>query len=299
MSGPPTVGLVGCGRWGERILAALVDLGTAVSVVDPDRGAQAAARRVGASSVGADVGDLPDVAGLVVATPATTHAEVVRAVLDRDRPVFCEKPLTTDPEAARRLVADAGDRLHVMHVWRYHPGIEALAAAAREGELGPVRGLRSVRVNGPSPRLDTDPVWTLLPHDLSIAVALLGAVPVPRAALADVVHGRALGLWALCGGDGRPWLAAEVSTRFGDKRREVRLHGEEAVAVLPDDHTGAIRIEADGGVEERPFDPTPALHRELAAFLEHLRGGPPPRSDGAEGLAVVEAVAALRRLAGL
>jgi hypothetical protein len=41
------------------------------------------------------------------------------------------------------------------------------------------------------------------------------------------------------------------------------------------------------------------LLRELRCFLEHLRGGPPPRSSAANGLLVVERIAALRRLAGL
>jgi hypothetical protein len=41
------------------------------------------------------------------------------------------------------------------------------------------------------------------------------------------------------------------------------------------------------------------LERELAAFVAHLRGGRPPRSTAAEGLLVIERIAALRNLAGL
>jgi hypothetical protein len=41
------------------------------------------------------------------------------------------------------------------------------------------------------------------------------------------------------------------------------------------------------------------LLRELQAFVDHLRGGPPPRSSAAEGLMIVERIAAIRRLAGL
>src|SRR5207253_5414278 len=66
-------------------------------------------------------------------------------------------PISTDVASARALVARGGDRIHLMHVWRYHPGVEALGVLVRDGALGEVAGLRSTRVNGPSPRLDTDP----------------------------------------------------------------------------------------------------------------------------------------------
>jgi hypothetical protein len=41
------------------------------------------------------------------------------------------------------------------------------------------------------------------------------------------------------------------------------------------------------------------LLRELRTFVEHLQGGPPPRSSAAEGALVVSAIADLRSLAGL
>jgi predicted dehydrogenase len=280
------VGLVGCGRWGANIRRDLRALGVEVLVADP-----------AVDGAVVDGRDLPAVDGVVVATPATTHAEVVAAVLDRGVPIFCEKPFTTDVEAARDLVERGGDRIHLMHVWRYHRGIELLGALARSGALGEVHGLHSIRVNGPSPRLDTDPVWTLVPHDLTVAIEVLGHLPTPRAAAADVDDGRPLGLWALCGED--PWLVIEASSRHRRKRREVRVHGEGAVAILPDDAATSVRVERGDEVVEHPFLPEPPLRRELAAFVAHLRGGPPPKSDAAEGLAVVEAVAALRQRAGL
>jgi predicted dehydrogenase len=91
----------------------------------------------------------------------------------------------------------------------------------------------------------------------------------------------------------------EASTRHADKRREVRVHGTDAVAVLPADDAPALRIERGGEVVAHPVVVEPPLRRELAAFLDHLDGGPPPKSDAAEGLAVVEGVQALRDLAGL
>lgn len=290
------VAVVGCGLWGERIVADLRALGAAVTTVDPDPARGADHADVAALSPGS-------VDGVVVATPASRHRTSLEAVADLGVPVFCEKPLTSSVGDAEAVVTLMGDRLHVMHVWRYHPGIELLGELARSGRLGTVHGVRTVRDGWTSPRTDVDAVWTLVPHDLTIAVEVLGRIPTPRAALAEGLDGTAVGLWAQLGGGDEPFLAVEASTRFGDKRREVRVHGSEAVAVLhgPDDDVVVLEQGRSAApvVERVPFVPELPLRRELAAFVDHLGGGPPPRSSGGEGLEVVRVIAELRALAGL
>jgi len=41
------------------------------------------------------------------------------------------------------------------------------------------------------------------------------------------------------------------------------------------------------------------LHDELAAFLDHLNGGPPPLASVADAARAVETIAEMRRLAGV
>lgn len=288
-----TIALIGKGIWGGLIHDRLTDLGARVVVVDP-----------AVAGAAASVADVDGVDGVVVATPASTHAVVLDAILNQlDVPVFCEKPFTTDAAAAADLVARHGDRIHLMHIWRYHPGIEKLGVLARSGAIGTVFGVRSTRTNWTSPRTDVDTTWTLLPHDLTIAVEILGAIPSPTAATAELVGGQAVSLWCLLGGGDQPWLVAEASTRFADKRRETRVHGDEGVAVLSGLDATVIEIargtDAAPVIERVTFEPVEPLRRELEAFLGHVGGGPPPKSDAVEGLAVVRAVEHLRRLAGL
>jgi predicted dehydrogenase len=191
-----------------------------------------------------------------------------------------------------------------MHVWRYHRGIVRLGEIARKQELGPVLCLRTERKNWTSPRTDTDSIWTLVPHDLSIALAVLGEIPPPRSAAVEMVDGKPVSMLAVLGDS--PFMALDCSTRFSEKRREVRLHCRDGVAVLPSGESAFIDVlRSAGGADEAPsverlnLHGEPALLRELRAFVDHLRGGPPPPTDAREGLAVVEAVAALRVLAGL
>jgi predicted dehydrogenase len=296
------VGLVGCGLWGHNVLRDLVALGCEVHVADPAAAARTAALAAGAASACSEYAALPDTAGVVVASPAATHAAVVAELLGRGIPLFVEKPLTTDAAAAARLAAAAPDRLFVMHIWRYHRGIEALAAIAASGELGEVHGVRTTRANWTSPRRDVDAVWTLTPHDVSIALAVLGVIPGPRFAVAELDGGRAVGLVGVLGE--HPWVVIEVSTRVPDRRREVRLHCERGVALLPHGESDHLVVatgtdEREPRLERRPIAVEPPLARELAEFVAFLCGGARPRCSAAEGAAVVSAVAALRSLAGL
>jgi predicted dehydrogenase len=293
----PHVALVGCGRWGRNILRDLLELGAAVSVVDPAAEARAAAAAAGARAALVGLDALGAVDGAVVATPTSRHAAAIEALLPRAVPVFCEKPLTADPPAAARLAAAGAGRVFVMDKWRHHPGVEALAALARSGELGPVAGLRTTRLGGRG-HDDVDAVWTLAPHELSIALEVLGGLPAPRAAVAERRGRDAVALLGVLGES--PWHVFEVAGDAAEWRREIRLHCRDGVAVLAGAESSALAIRRhDGTVETRALEREWPLRRELRAFLAHLAGGPPPRSSAAEGAAVVATLAALRRLAGL
>jgi hypothetical protein len=63
--------------------------------------------------------------------------------------------------------------------------------------------------------------------------------------------------------------------------------------------SGNFRVGQKPETELRPISQELPLLRELRTFVEHLQGGPPPRSSAAEGALVVSAIADLRRLAGL
>jgi predicted dehydrogenase len=295
------VGLVGCGRWGRHVLRDLQTLGCEVPVVARSEESVARAREGGSTRIVPDVAGLPRLDGAVVATPTSTHASVLAEVLELGVPVFVEKPLTNDAAVAARLAESVGGRLFVMDKWRYHPGVRELAAVARERRLGAVSGLSTVRVGWDVPHDDVDAVWVLAPHDLAIALEVMGGVPRARAASAHWVAEKAVYLSGLLNGGGW-WHSLEVSGRSPDRRRRVELYCEDGVAALAggwDEHISIFRP-GDGEPEEERIE-TPGelpLLAELRAFVDHLRGGPPPVSSAADAAAIVAAIADLRRLAG-
>jgi predicted dehydrogenase len=297
------VGLVGCGEWGRHILRDLVTLGADVVVVARSHESRKRAADGGARTIVGSLSELPAVDGIVVAVPTAIHADVVGALLDRGVPIFCEKPLTADPASAQRLAAQAPDRIFVMDKWRYHPGVEALRDLARSQELGPVLGLRTTRANWGNRHVDVDGVWILAPHDLAIILEILGAIPAPRFAVGEHIDGVPATLMGVLGE--APWAVIEVSTRHHQWRREQRLHCAGGVAVISDAYAshveiahGADAFSTSARVERRALSDELPLLRELRVFLQHLAGGPPPRTNAADSARIVSVLGELRRLAG-
>ena len=311
MTNKLSVGLVGCGRWGRFILRDLLSLECEVTVVSSSEAGRENARLGGAKDIVEKIGQLPQVAGVVVATPAQTHAEVIESLLPLSVPIFTEKPMTADRESAVRLALQAPERLFVMDKWRYHAGVEMLRDIACTEELGPVQGLRTNRGQWGNPHADVDISWVLMPHDLSIALEIFGRIPKPRYAIAGKTAGELTSLLGVFGGEpegrGEPWLIVDVSSRLPQHRREILLHCRDGVASLDDGYSPGVSVTRCENLhagqspesELRPISQELPLLRELRAFVEHLQGGPPPRSSAAEGALVVSTIADLHSLAGV
>lgn len=299
------IGLAGCGRWGRLILRDLKSLGCWVAVAAPSEDSAANARDADADLIVSSIDDLPQVDALVVAVPTILHGEVVLRLAERGVPVFCEKPLTNDIASAQAIVKKAGDSVFVMDKWRYHAGIHALRDIANSGELGPVLGIKTTRRQWGCPHDDVDPAWILLPHDLTIAIEILGYLPEPVHAVAESDANGLIGLSASLSGDA--WLQCEVGTRSPQYKRMIEVRCRDGVAVLRDSydqHIAVIRSDARRAAapewQLRPFNENMPLLDELRAFAGYVRGnGIRPKSSAADGLQVVEALVKLHRLAGV
>ncbi|MEW9836525.1 Gfo/Idh/MocA family protein [Mesorhizobium marinum] len=305
MNEAPHVGLIGCGGWGKLILRDLKALGATVTCVAPGETSRANARAHGADVIVSSVAELPAVDGAVVATPSDSHGEVLLGLLPRNVPLFVEKPLTSDLASAQRLAAMASGRIFVMDKWRYHAGIDRIARYARSGEIGDVLGLRLFRLGWSMTHNEVDPIWNLLPHDLSICLHILGEVPPVDAAFSDALGPASSGLVAMLGRRGGPRVVIETSAHHPVNRRSVILACTAGTVTLNgslDDHLilrQGTPDDLDAPEIKVFFENEMPLKAELAAFLRHLRGGPPPMSSVAEGALVVERVCEIGRMAGL
>jgi predicted dehydrogenase len=294
------VGVAGCGRWGANVVRDLVGLGAKVLVADPDPARQAWARDAGASDAVATVDALAECAGYVVVTPAAAHRASCATLLERGAPVFVEKPPGTSVAEVEALAELGAGRLFVMHKWRYHPGVLAIAALVQDGALGAPVILETTRTGPQALPDDVDVTWHLAVHDLAIALEVLGSVPRVEHAVGERdANARLRRVEArLRGPDGAEHhltVAADDPT-YG---REIRCVGAERTAVLARPDAPAVEVtRPDGSTEHLPLADELPLMRELATFLEHCAGGPAPKSSMTDALAVATCLAAIDARAG-
>ena len=291
--GRPEVALAGAGRWGTRILRAFLECGARVWVVDPSEPARSRAQEEGASGTFPGGDALPRIDAAVIATPTRLHAATIEAFASTGAPIFCEKPLTDDAATAAALARRFDGRLFVLDKWRYHPAIEALARIAAEESLGPVRSLRTRRVQPSISGYDVDPVWVLAPHELSIAAEILGAVPPLADARARFASGDVVGLEAEFGASRE--FSFEVAVDAPRRIREIVLEcrGGTARWTMDDEHSLLV----DG--RRIAVDSEPPLTREIRALLSSLAGGPALKTGVREGADSVARLEDARAAAGI
>lgn len=300
------IGLVGCGKWGQHVLRDLKSLGANVTVVARSQASRSRAAEHQADAIVSCIAEMPsDLKGYVVVTPTDQHAEAIEALIPRGRPIFTEKAMTHDVAAARRIVQTGSGLVFVMDKWRYHPGIEALRKLHLSGRLGRTVALHSYRWGWSTSHDELDSLWLLTPHDLAIALHILGEVPKPVHATGRVLSSHASEMTAVLETSQGVMVHFDISSLRPGHQRMVSLIGDNGTAQLSDSYDQALSLKVgktgsrDAVDEKLPFGDAMPLLAELQRFIHFINGGPPPMSTAAEGLKIVETIAALRAMAGL
>jgi predicted dehydrogenase len=118
---------------------------------------------------------------VILASPASTHADLASEALHAGKHVFVEKPMaesTQDAKALVELSASSGLTLMVGHTFLYSAPVAHLRGWIESGELGEIQYLHSRRLSLGRIRRDTNALWNFAPHDISIMLHLLNERPV-------------------------------------------------------------------------------------------------------------------------
>jgi predicted dehydrogenase len=310
--------LVGLGRWGEKHLRVLAQLGATVWVadVDPARRAWALAQGVDGRRAVADFHDaLPHVEAVDVVTPAGSHRAVAAAGLTAGRHCFVEKPLAASVADGRAIAAcarEAGRVVHVGHVFRFHPVTATLRAALGGGAIGKTR-YATARFSGfKRPRTDVGVTHSDAIHFFDLFAHLLGREATAVTSLQRDFLGRGLDDMALTTVFyGEVPVSVEASYFEPVTRRECVVVGE-AGALVADFRQGRVVLHAgqhvqrggawravEAGTHTLPVGGEEPLRLELAAFLAACRGEASEGTTieaGVHALEIVEAAACSARL---
>ncbi len=310
--------VVGLGHWGKNVLASFARASHCDLAYLCDTDAPRLARYRTLHPHAETTSDYqavlrdPAVDAVALVTPAPCHYEMAKSALLAGKHVYVEKPITLGSWQAEDLVETAerqGVKLMVGHLLEYHPAVAMMKEQVDSGELGEIYYLYSQRVNLGVVRQNENAFWSLAAHDISVILYLFGAEPDDVSAsgacflqggIEDVVFAN------LHFPDGR---IAQIHVSWLDPHKERRMVvvGSKKMLVFDDMHPSEkIRIFDKGAsfLSQGPSELQAISIRHGDILVPHVSGGAPldvetqhfidcvrtgatPRSDGVDGLRVV------------
>lgn len=320
------VGVIGCGYWGPNFVrnfqrtegAEMV----AVADLDPDRLARMRAilphleTTTDAEALLSD----PALDAVVVTTPVSSHFELARRALEAGKHVLVTKPFTRTSREAEELIALAervGRVVMVDHTFVYTGAVRTIGELIEAGELGTLHYCDSARVNLGLLQPDTNVLWDLGPHDLSILEHWLRARPVKVSAVGSDPIGYSekgfesvvyVNLWLEDGMMAHlhlSWLSPVKLRRtlisgsrkmvvydHLDPDHQVKIY-DKGVDVTSSEERYEMLVQYRVGNMHAPkVDQTEALELECRHFVECCRDGARPITGGEAGLRVVRVLEA-------
>jgi len=306
------VAVIGAGYWGKNLVRNIHALGVLGMIVDPSPTIQ---NRMAQDYPGVTLTDsysdalgASDIKGIAIATPAETHGNLIREAILAGKDVYVEKPLCLSESEGRDLIKLAAEKKQILmvgHLLWYHPVLLKLKELVRQGVLGRIRYIYSNRLNMGKLRREENVLWSFAPHDVSVILGLLEEMPESVQAqggnflhqqIADVT----VSMLSFASG-----VKAHifVSWLHPFKEQKLVVVGDQKMAVFDDtapweekltlfahqvewrnNAPQAIKSEGETVIvtQEEP------LRAECAHFLECITTRRIPRTDGAEGLHVLQ-----------
>jgi UDP-2-acetamido-3-amino-2,3-dideoxy-glucuronate N-acetyltransferase len=312
------IAIIGAGHWGENLLRVIHQIGVLDRVCDfrPERVRKLSEKYPDIRfdvSYEAILGDR-EIDGVIVATPAETHYQIAKALLEAGKDVFVEKPLALRCAEAEKLMDLAERRQRILmvgHLLEFHPAITRLQELVENGQLGRLEYIYSNRLNLGKIRREENALWSFAPHDISVILLLINQLPIQVTAtggsylqpnISDVTVSTMLF-------DRGVRAHLFVSWLHPYKEQKLVVVGERGMAVF-DDIRPADKLQlydkkidfVDGQfVAKRPtpqavpISPAEPLRLECEHFLTCIETRERPKTDGADAWRVLKVLEASHR----
>lgn len=321
------IGAIGCGYWGPNLIRNFVEIPGAVVVAIADLQRDSLNRMLERfPQIGTATQDYRDLFemnldAVVIATPPASHFAIASECLRHGLHVLVEKPITLDSDAARELIriADENDRiLMVGHTFEYNPAVRTLKRMIDEGELGDIYYIDAVRASLGLFQTKANVIWDLAPHDISIIRYLLGEDPVSVSArgqacvqegIEDIAYTTLVFPNNIMAHIRTSWLDPSKTRRItvvGSKKmviyddveslEKLKVYDKGVKAIRRTDTFGEFSFAYHYGDVVIPYvrfeEP---LRVQCQHYLDCIREGKRPQTDGHNGLRVVQIVEAAQQ----
>ena len=323
---PVNIGQIGLGAWGRNLIRTFYNLpGVSVRIgCDSDSGRLSTISNsfpgINWTRDPVEVIGEPSLDAIVIATPPVTHFELASKAIEAGKDVFVEKPMVLDNENGRRLVTLAEQKKRILmvgHIMEYHPASLKLKEYIESDKLGKIYYLYSTRINLGKVRDIENSLWSFAPHDISLIMFLLDMSPVTVTATGAsyIQNGiEDVSFMTLHFADGT-MAHVHVSWLDPHKERKLTVVGSKMMAVFDDTRSSEKIWLYDKGVDTKldyatygeylslragdilipRIDSTEPLQAECSHFIECIKNRSRPRSDGMDGLKVLNILTAAQK----
>ncbi|MGO8674296.1 MAG: Gfo/Idh/MocA family protein [Limisphaerales bacterium] len=318
------VGVAGCGYWGPNLLRNLRSLPDCNLRVACDVSEERLKHVISLyPEVKGEVdyqrilrGD--DLDAVVIATAVKHHFPMAKASLTAGKHTFIEKPMAASSAQCEELIELArkqGVVLMVGHTFLFSQAVQKIKDIIDWGDIGDIRYIAARRLNLGLYQKDINVAWDLAPHDLSIILHVMGEPPLSVNCQGSAHVTPGVEDVTMIHMEFPKNRSAVVHSSWLDPRkiREMTIVGSKRMIVYDDvSQLEKIRI-FDARVERPPhydsfaefqyayhygdmYAPHIKLEEPLKAecqhFLECIKTGQTPLTNGARGLEVVRVLEA-------
>jgi len=188
------IGLIGLGYWGSNYLRVLTQLNNVnlyyVCDVDDSKFKKYSnlPSNVKFSNNPVELATDKEVKAVIIATPASTHYNIAKVMLETGKHVLVEKPLTMNYKQAlelENLSNEVNKILMVGHIYCFNPAVNYIRNILKSGGLGNLYYGIGLRLGLGPIRRDASCTWDLATHDMAMLDFLLNKIPVSVSAQAS------------------------------------------------------------------------------------------------------------------
>ena len=328
------IGVIGCGYWGPNLIRNFSQIKDCKVLWCADLSDERLQHikeiypSVQATKSYMDINNDKNVDAVAIATPVSSHFEQAKKALESGKHVLVEKPITSNSKDAEELIriADKNKRiLMVDHTFEYSPAVNKIKEIIDSGELGKIFTIDMIRVNLGLFQKDINVVWDLAPHDISILLFLMGKMPLSvRAEGMDFVQkGIEDDVHLTLKFPENIMAYMHVSWLDPLKIRKMTIVGNKKMLVYDDtEQTEKIKVYDKGVALEKSslpkdryydtweefklvyrsgdvlipkLDSKEPLNAMCGHFIDCIKNGKKPVSDGYSGLRVIQVIEAMQK----
>lgn len=313
------IGIIGFGYWGPNILRNFASQNDArviwVCDINPKTTTLVEKQYPGVkiTANAGDVFDDPECDAVVIVTPISTHFTLAKKALEAKKHVLIEKPMTqkkTESDTLISLAKKHNKTLMVDHTFIYTPAVSEIKKIIDSEKLGSILHVDCVRTNLGLLQRDSNVLYDLATHDLSIIDYIFGTSPTAVSTQGVTLNGTKQEAVAYMNATypGNLHVHIHVSWISPVKVRKITIVGTKKMLVYDDMeptekikiYDKSISLTADAHAAQQlrigyrigstiapHIDVAEGLSKMASVFIHAITTHTPPPTDGNQGKRIV------------